>query len=192
MTHRRLGLLAALIGAVSIATAQPVVAQARATVSGTLSDTRGTRLPRVTVVVRSREAGTERTAVTGPDGAFLIGNLAPGVYDITVSDPGFVAFKREVKLVEGTNDPLELQLSYTVSDFSPVTDRWRLRFPLWQRYPEDQEGEYPFVPNRGLDPVRPERAQGRSAGHRRRHLPHPDRRRSKCRSSTAACRRRQE
>jgi hypothetical protein len=152
MTHRRLGLLAALIGAVSIATAQPVVAQARATMSGTLSDTRGTRLPRVTVVVRSRETGTERTAVTGPDGAFLIGNLAPGVYDITVSDPGFVAFKREVKLVEGTNEPLELQLSYTVGDFSPVTDRWRLRFPLWQRYPEDQEGEYPFVPNRGLDP----------------------------------------
>ena len=104
--------------------------------SGTLSDTRGTRLPRVTVVVRSRETGTERTAVTGPDGAFLIGNLAPGVYDITVTDPGFVSFKREVTLVEGTNEPLELQLSYTVSDFSPVTDRWRLRFPLWQRYPD--------------------------------------------------------
>jgi hypothetical protein len=35
------------------------------------------------------------------------------------------------------------------ADFSPVTDRWRLRFPLWTRYPGDPNGEYPFVRNGG-------------------------------------------
>lgn len=34
--------------------------------------------------------------------------------------------------------------------FVPIPDRWRLRFPAWQRYPEDSET--PFVKNRGLDP----------------------------------------
>jgi hypothetical protein len=47
---------------------------------------------------------------------------------------------------------VKIVLSYTVEDFAPVTDRWRLTFPVWQRYPPEQEGEYPFVPNRGLDP----------------------------------------
>lgn len=123
-----------------------------ATITGTVSDSRGTRLARVTVVVRNRETGAERPAVTGPDGMFSVGGLAPGVYDVTVSDPGFVSFRQEVTLAAGQKIPVEIQLSYTVADFSPATDRWRLRFPLWQRYPADQEGEYPFVPNRGLDP----------------------------------------
>ncbi|MGQ0735150.1 MAG: carboxypeptidase-like regulatory domain-containing protein [Acidobacteriota bacterium] len=129
-------------------TAQP----ARGTITGTVSDQRGTRLARVTVVIRSRETGAERPAVTGPDGTFSVGGLAPGIYDITVTDPGFVAFRREVTLAGGDSVPVEIQLGYTVQDFSPVTDRWRLRFPLWQRYPPDQEGEYPFVPGRGWDP----------------------------------------
>ena len=59
-----------------------------------------------------------------------------------------------------------------------MTDRWRLRFPLWQRYPAEQDGEYPFVPNRGARSLRPERPQGRPADHRRQHLPDPDRRSS--------------
>lgn len=123
-----------------------------ATITGTVSDNRGTRLPRVTVVIRNRGTGAERPAVTGPDGTFSVGGLAPGIYDVTVSDPGFVTFRQEVTLAGGQKIPVEIQLSYTVADFSPVTDRWRLRFPLWQRYPADQDGEYPFVPNRGFDP----------------------------------------
>lgn len=152
MTCRRYAALAALIGAIVTAGQVSAVAQTRATVSGVVSDTRGIRLGRVTVVIRARDGGAERTAVTGPDGTFAVGGLAPGVYEITVPDPGFVAFRREVTLVGGATETLEIQLGYTVSDFAPVTDRWRLQFPLWQRYPVDQEGEYPFVRNRGLDP----------------------------------------
>jgi hypothetical protein len=153
MTARRLWLVFGLMAAMAALAAAPVRAQAaRATLSGTVSDNRGTKLPRVTVTIRNRESGTERSAVTGPDGSFQIGGLAPGVYDVTVSDPGYVAFKREVTVVADKAEPLEIQLAYTVEDFVPVTDRWRLRFPLWQRYPAELDGEYPFVRNRGLNP----------------------------------------
>jgi hypothetical protein len=117
-----------------------------------VSDTRGTKLPRVTVTVRNRESGAERQAVTGPDGSFQIGGLAPGTYDVTITDPGYVAFKREVILTAEQPATVEISLGYTVEDFVAVTDRWRLRFPQWQRYPAELDGEYPFVPNRGWNP----------------------------------------
>ncbi len=39
-----------------------------------------------------------------------------------------------------------------VPDYIPTPDRWRLEFPLWQRYPRELEGEYPYVQGRKLDP----------------------------------------
>jgi hypothetical protein len=37
-------------------------------------------------------------------------------------------------------------------DFVPMPDRWRLEFPVWQRYPREIEGEFPYVQGRALDP----------------------------------------
>ena len=152
MTARRMWLVLGLLAVMAAAGAAPALAQARATLTGTVSDSRGTKLPRVTVTIRNRESGTERSAVTGPDGSFQIGGLAPGVYDVTIGDPGYVAFKREVTLVAEKPETIEISLSYTVEDFVAVTDRWRLRFPQWQRYPAELDGEYPFVRNRGWNP----------------------------------------
>ena len=138
---------------VTLVFAAAVVAQeGRGTIRGKVSDNRGADLPRVTVTIRNRETGAERPAVTGPDGSFQVGGLAPGAYEVVVGDPGFLPFRREVKVDAGAVVEVPIQLMYTVDDFSPVTDRWRLQFPLWQRYPADQDGEYPFVPNRGRDP----------------------------------------
>jgi carboxypeptidase family protein len=152
MTARRTWLVLGLIAALAALAASPAFAQARANLTGTVSDSRGTKLRGVTVTARNRETGTERSATTGPDGSFTIGGLTPGTYDVTVSDPGYVAFKREVMLTADKSEPVDIQLGYTVQDFVPVTDRWRLPFPTWQRYPADLEGEYPFIPNRGLNP----------------------------------------
>jgi hypothetical protein len=127
-------------------------AQARASVAGTVTDARGTALARVSVKIRNRDTGVEREAVTAPDGSFTVGGLAPGPYEIVVEDPAFAGFKREVTLAAGQAEKIAIQLGYSVEDFSPVTDRWRLQFPRWQRYPEDLEGEYPFVSNRGVNP----------------------------------------
>lgn len=140
-----------MLAAVALAT-PPAAAQERATLRGTVVDSRGTALPRVTVVVRGRESGAERPAVTAPDGTFMMGGLAPGLYDVVVEDPAFAAFRREVALAPGAEQTIRIELAYTVADFVPVPDRWRLRFPDWQRYPPGQGGDYPFVRNRGFDP----------------------------------------
>lgn len=142
------------LGALLLVVAQvmPAFAQStRATVAGIVADSRGTLLPRITVVIRNLETSTERTAVTAPDGAFAVGGLAPGVYQIVVQETGFLPFRREVAVKAGERTALEITLGYTVADFVPVPDRWRLRFPEWTRY-QGQDGEYPFVPNRGFDP----------------------------------------
>ena len=144
--------LIALIAGLVTGTARPAAAQGNGTVTGAVTDNRNDPLPRVSITVRNRETNAERQAITGPNGTFTIGNLPPGTYDVVVSDPGFVAFRQEVVVAAGQSVPVKIVLSYTVEDFAPVTDRWRLTFPVWQRYPPEQEGEYPFVPNRGLDP----------------------------------------
>jgi Carboxypeptidase regulatory-like domain len=152
MTSRTLSIVfVVLCTLVSISTRAAAHAQ-EGTITGVVVDSRGAPLPRVSVVVRNKAADFERTVVTGPDGKFVAGGLDPGTYNVTVSDPGFVAFSTDVPVAADKSVPLEIKLAYTVTDFSPVTDRWRLQFPRWQRYPAEQDGEYPFVPNRGLDP----------------------------------------
>jgi hypothetical protein len=150
MNRRRSAALAAccLLWAVGDAAAQG----SRAIVTGVVSDLRGTPQSRVSVVVRHRETGAERLSVTGADGTFLVGGLMPGGYEVRVDDSGFLPFRREITLTAGQSLSLQIDLAYTVDDFSPVTDRWRLRFPVWQRYLSDPNGEYPFVPNRSLNP----------------------------------------
>lgn len=132
--------------------AMPALAQGtRATVAGIVTDSRGTVMPRITVVIRNQETSTERSAVTTPEGAFVVGGLAPGVYQIEVQETGFVPYRREVTVKAGERTAIEIALGYTVPDFVPVPDRWRLRFPEWTRY-QNQDGEYPFARNRGFDP----------------------------------------
>ena len=123
----------------------------RATVAGTVKDSRGIALPRITVTIRNLESEADRQAVTGPDGTFSVGGLAPGRYRVSIEDTGIVPFRQEVTVEAGGRAALEIALSYTVPDFIPVPDRWRLTFPNWLRY-QNQDGEFPFVPNRGFDP----------------------------------------
>jgi hypothetical protein len=144
--HRRALVCAAAL--VVLTHAGAAAAQTRGAITGLVSDVRGTVLARINVKVRQTETGTEREAVTAPDGTFQIGGLLPGEYEITVEDFGFTPFRTRVRLAAGATEKVTISLGYTVDDFSPVTDRWRLQFPQWQRYPADQEGEYPFVPNR--------------------------------------------
>src|SRR5436190_21761557 len=73
----------------------------RATVAGTVRDSRGIALPRITVTVRNKETEAERQAVTAPDGTFTIGGLAPGVYQVSVQDTGLVPVQRGVTVAAG-------------------------------------------------------------------------------------------
>ena len=121
----------------------------RATVAGTVKDSRGLALPRITVTIRNLESDAERPAVTAPDGTFSVGGLAPGRYRVSISEGGIADFQREISVAAGERAALDIVLSYTVPDFVPVRSRWLIGEPLWVRY-ENQDAEYPFAPNRGF------------------------------------------
>ena len=41
-------------------------------------------------------------------------------------------------------DVVEAKKRWCHWDFVPMSDRWKLQFPVWQRYPAELEGEYPL------------------------------------------------
>lgn len=145
--HLRVGCFVLLLAVVAGAGAR--AQGTRATVAGTVKDSRGIALPRITVTIRNLESEADRQAVTGPDGTFSVGGLAPGRYRVSIEDTGIVPFQQEVTVEAGGRAALEIALSYTVSDFVAVPDRWLMRFPVWTRY-ADRDLESPYAPNRGV------------------------------------------
>jgi hypothetical protein len=117
-------------------------------------DAQGKALPRVTVVIRSR-TGQEQRNVTDNDGLIFFGDLTPGPYELIIDHAGFAPFRGPVTVAPGdaeadlTKLP-RIVLKSPTPDFEEVRDRWRLRLPIWQRYPEDTES--PFVRGRRLNP----------------------------------------
>src|SRR5687768_9845183 len=126
-------------------------AQSRGSIEGTVRDTRQVML-RVTITAKNETTGATREAVSAEDGTYVLGGILPGTYTVTIQDAGFSPFSRKVVVVAGETLKLDIILEYAAPDFVPVTDRWRLKFPIWHRYqPGDADG-LPFVPNRGFDP----------------------------------------
>jgi hypothetical protein len=58
-------------------------------IRGVTENRSGLPLPEVQVVVHSEEENTDRTVVSGGDGAFVVENLRPGHYQLTASKEGF-------------------------------------------------------------------------------------------------------
>lgn len=125
----------------------------RATVSGTVTNVLSVPQARVTVRVVNVETGEERVAVTDAGGNFTLGGLLPGTYDLIVEDTLFASYTAQVVLAAGDRTRVDtIVLRPSRPDFVPTSDRWTLEFPDWQRYPEGQEGEYPYVSGRLIDP----------------------------------------
>jgi len=59
------------------------------TIFGQVQDPGGAVIPNATVVVQNPSVGLTRTVPTGGDGGFVVPNLPPGTYRITVDAPGF-------------------------------------------------------------------------------------------------------
>ena len=67
----------------------PAAAQTSATVSGTVRDPGGAVLAGVTVTAKSGATGLTRTAVTGPEGRYVLPQLPPGEYELRAELAGF-------------------------------------------------------------------------------------------------------
>jgi lysophospholipase L1-like esterase len=87
--------LAGLAGLIVTACALVAPTAAAQTISGVVHDDQSCwPMPGVEVVLRGDS--TERRAITGPDGAFSIANLAEPRYDLRASLVGFYSFEREL------------------------------------------------------------------------------------------------
>ena len=114
----RLGVLAALLFAVSSADAQTTGA-----LNGFVTDEQGGVLPGADVIAVHGPTGVSYRAVTGADGTFVILNVRVGPYAVTASLPGFRSqVREEVVVVLGENTKVDFRLQLeTVQETVTVT-----------------------------------------------------------------------
>src|ERR1044072_5995304 len=97
---------------------------------GTAKDAQGGVLPGVTVTATSPALIGQRTAVTEPDGRFLLTNLASGPYSLKFELQGFQPFIRQnIVLTQGSTLTIDATLelaslaeNVTVTGDSPMVD----------------------------------------------------------------------
>jgi hypothetical protein len=90
---------------------------ATGTITGIVSNSAGMRVAGAQVSL-ALSGGTPVSGTTGPDGSFLIPNLAPGNYSITATAPGYAMGPTTATITAGVVNTLALTL--TPSSFSPV------------------------------------------------------------------------
>ncbi|HSR50575.1 MAG TPA: carboxypeptidase-like regulatory domain-containing protein [Acidobacteriota bacterium] len=86
--------------------------------------------------LRERPPADARPAMGGERAEIAL----PGT-EAEFEPPGYAGAER------GTSTSIE-----AVPDFVPVSDRWRLGLPRWERYPDSVRGVFPYVRGRRLDP----------------------------------------
>jgi hypothetical protein len=69
-------------------------ASTKSTILGTVQDSSSALVPNATVTIRSETTNFVRQANTNPDGDYVVPDLDPGTYSITVEAPGFKRFAR--------------------------------------------------------------------------------------------------
>ncbi len=103
---RRLGLAAALVGAVCLASATSLWAQTtNASVSGTVHDAEGGVLPGARVTLTSNTTGNALSMPTDGQGRFVFAAVRPDAYTLKASMEGFKTLER-TNLVVAPNDKL--------------------------------------------------------------------------------------
>ncbi|MBL8112583.1 MAG: carboxypeptidase regulatory-like domain-containing protein, partial [Acidobacteria bacterium] len=96
------------------------------TISGTVKDASGQPLPGVSVTVSGSALQGQRTAVTKPDGSYLIANLPPGTgYKVSFALQGFKSLDRtdvRVALSADTQVAATLDLTSVVEGITVTAD----------------------------------------------------------------------
>src|SRR5690242_2687033 len=99
---------------VAITRAQP--AAAMSTISGSVVDPHGMRVPNASIAIRNTDSGLTRTIATDTEGHFTAAFLPPGVYTVGVKVTGF-EMKKPLRLTLGAASSVrvELRLSLTAT-----------------------------------------------------------------------------
>jgi iron complex outermembrane receptor protein len=130
----RIRLTAPLLAVLVALLAGPLLAQSAGSISGVVNDASGGALVGVTVTATSA-TGTSKSATTGADGSFTIGELAPGAYTVSASLMGFRKVSHtDVQVAAGGSARTEFALEPLRSEEVTVTAMLR----------EQELGDVPF------------------------------------------------
>src|SRR4051794_18481847 len=77
------------VWSIFLVSSEPLAAQYRASLQGSVTDPQGGVVPGATVTLTSKETAVARTATTSNSGVYAISGLAPGQYSLTVEKQGF-------------------------------------------------------------------------------------------------------
>ena len=89
----------------------------RATILGQVMDPGGASIPNAAVKVTKKDTGLSRETITNDTGFYTITALDPGVYDVSVTAPGFSTLRRnDITLL--TADKLNLALKLEIGQVS--------------------------------------------------------------------------
>ncbi|HZP01378.1 MAG TPA: carboxypeptidase-like regulatory domain-containing protein [Terriglobia bacterium] len=89
----------------------PIQAQTTgATLSGTVTDASRSLVPKAKVTVKNLATGQSTESLTNLLGFYSVPNLAPGDYEVSVSDAGFATKVAKVTLAAGTSQTLDFTL----------------------------------------------------------------------------------
>jgi hypothetical protein len=72
--------------------------------TGTITDASNAVIPNVTVELTNQATGTGRTVTSDSHGDYLVRNMEPGPYTITIKHPGFAAFTQRNVLISVNQD----------------------------------------------------------------------------------------
>jgi hypothetical protein len=95
-------------------TLAPQVAQAQVEsgqISGIVSDQSGAIIPDASVVIKNLGTSAERSTVTSKTGAYLLQNLSPALYQITVNSGSFKPFTAKVQVTVASHITVDVKLS---------------------------------------------------------------------------------
>lgn len=88
----------------------------RATLRGTIYDSRQAVIPGAVVNLTSVATGEKRTATTGGDGQYAIASLRPGAYKIEVSMTGFATFESTLEVLVNEEKRYDTTLQVSITD----------------------------------------------------------------------------
>lgn len=79
-------------------------------ISGTVLDPTGAAVPQAKVTARSLATGAVRSTTTDESGTFVLPNLLPATYELTVEASGFATAKRQLAIAPGARIGVDISL----------------------------------------------------------------------------------
>jgi len=76
-------------------------------IAGTVTDPSGAVVPGAKITITSLGTHAVRTVVAGPRGEYVVSNLQPGTYEVSVEQQGFNSLKQQVDVTVGSRNTVD-------------------------------------------------------------------------------------